>query len=361
MSREFSGVCILQVLTMNFYHLSNRFVFKQLSQDLIGKDSHRGVTLTYAWLANQFGHISLGLIPSLIVFSILKEFWAYESADVIASLSVSLAWLVFELFNFLWPLLRGKKRYTFSPDYRNIGFDTFIDLCFFWFGASTLSLFLEFTYANLIIELILLVIILIFGRYWYETKMYLNYANSPFQFRLSQWNLPMNDANKEKLDTFMKLQHKGKHLLVFGSKGTGKTSLGVGILNEMSIKHQFCTYTTSIKVLSLQSWKQKLHNVKNEIWDWQDAQYLVIDDINPGSPLNKEVITTKDFLKRLSVSHADTKNEAEIKKNQELFRNKNVIWILGDTKISESDEWKEMLLGIGIPSNLIYTVDLDQA
>jgi hypothetical protein len=43
-------------------------IFLQLYKDLIGKDSHRGVTITYSWLANQFGHFAIGYILTLIIF-----------------------------------------------------------------------------------------------------------------------------------------------------------------------------------------------------------------------------------------------------------------------------------------------------
>ena len=48
-------------------------IINQLKLDLIGKDSHRGVTLTYSWLANQFGHFSLGFIPTYLLCLGLKE------------------------------------------------------------------------------------------------------------------------------------------------------------------------------------------------------------------------------------------------------------------------------------------------
>ncbi len=35
--------------------ISLKDVLHQLKKDFIGKDSYRGVTLTYSWLANQFG------------------------------------------------------------------------------------------------------------------------------------------------------------------------------------------------------------------------------------------------------------------------------------------------------------------
>jgi uncharacterized membrane protein len=33
-------------------------IFRQILNDLSGKDAYRGVTLTYTWMANQFGQLS---------------------------------------------------------------------------------------------------------------------------------------------------------------------------------------------------------------------------------------------------------------------------------------------------------------
>lgn len=74
-------------------------ILQQLKADLIGKDSYRGITLTYAWLANQFSHIALGFIPSFLLFF----FFNFDA--ILASIYVSLFWLGFEILNFLVPLL----------------------------------------------------------------------------------------------------------------------------------------------------------------------------------------------------------------------------------------------------------------
>ncbi|MGH2647629.1 MAG: hypothetical protein ACRDE8_08685, partial [Ginsengibacter sp.] len=86
----------------------------QLKADLIGKDSYRGVTLTYTWLANQFGHISLGFIPTFILYIVLSKYYSEEPASFLAAALISAAWLIFETFNFLGPLLFSnplKKKY----------------------------------------------------------------------------------------------------------------------------------------------------------------------------------------------------------------------------------------------------------
>lgn len=81
-------------------------VWQQLKADLKGRGSFRGITLTYPWLANQFGHISLGFIPAIILcrFSVVDNFYA--------ALCVSIAWLIFKIYNFLGPLLSKKESYS---------------------------------------------------------------------------------------------------------------------------------------------------------------------------------------------------------------------------------------------------------
>ena len=76
-------------------------IISTLHADLIGKDSHRGITLTYGWLANQIGHYALGFIPTSLLF--LNGFSLLNSM-----LYVGFFWLAFEIYNALSPLY--KKR-----------------------------------------------------------------------------------------------------------------------------------------------------------------------------------------------------------------------------------------------------------
>src|SRR5215213_4461197 len=151
--------------------ISGRDILRQLKADLIGKDSHRGVTLTYSWLANQFGHISLGFIPTFIVYIFLSKKYPGHEAALWSSISISVTWLLFETYNFLGPLLSNhqsrskvlfipKTNYTFPPAWTNIAFDTFTDLLFFWFGAFLSGLLCFYTMEGLIVLLILMAMLI---------------------------------------------------------------------------------------------------------------------------------------------------------------------------------------------------------
>lgn len=183
--------------------ITGKNIYRQLIADLIGKDSYRGVTLTYSWLANQFGHFSLGFIPTFIGFLILKKYYPEDRAALKAAWIISAIWLTFEIFNFLGPLLftklgNMKKTYVFQPAWGNIAFDTITDLSFFWVGAFISSMLCGFTPTALMVVVVLTVLMIYPAYYWYLTKMYLQAPSYPFQFRLSQWNTEKDPGRRHR-------------------------------------------------------------------------------------------------------------------------------------------------------------------
>lgn len=355
-----------------------RQILKQLGEDLIGKDSYRGVTFTYSWLANQFGHYSLGYIPTLVAFAALERWATWENKALWAALMVSGFWLIFEVCNFLGPLLLNrqssaqnlyipsKQKYVFQPDWKNVAFDTFTDLLFFWFGAFSAGILLDFPNPVLnpviIVTLIVLALALLYpAYYWFLTKMYLQYAKFPVQYRLSQWTrLPDNDqldkSDIQTVNQYLKnaTTSNGHHLLVFGGRRSGKNTLGIGIATELAIRHRTCSYYSAIQLFNTFSLteEQIMESDECKVWSWRSASVLVIDDINPGRPMQRIFVSAQDILHIL--------NGGEIGENRQTIRNKNVIWIVGDDA-GNGEEWKNMLLEIGVHQDKIRAVGLGYA
>lgn len=348
--------------------INKKTIFNQFKKDLIGKDSHRGVTLTYSWLANQFGHIALGFVPSFILHDNINHIKTYQN-PVVASAIVTFFWFLFELYNFLGPLLTKKKslnnhffipnnkRYVFNPKWLNIAYDTITDVAFFSFGAFLYSFYINGLQDKITIVAIILLFLYLLraSSYWYLTKMYQHYANYPFQFRLSQWNFTINDEGKKEVFNFIEANDSGNHLLIFGSQFCGKTSLGVGVLNELSIKHKICLYTSAMKLFSLFFIEENTKLDIHRIWSWKESNYLVIDDVNPGKPIDEELINPKKILQFLDPTASGEMNEEYCK----IIANKNVIWILGnDYNLNQDDEWTQMLVKIGVDALKIKKINL---
>lgn len=342
--------------------ITRKDVIRQLKNDLIGKDAYRGVTLTYSWMANQFGHFSLGFIPTFILYTILKSKTTMSTPEIWSPLIIWGCWILFELYNFLGPLLLSpaskiqnstKKTYIFSPEWGNITFDTLTDLCFFGIGAFGASLICNYSGMIMIVFTILCLLAIYPSYYWYCTKMHLQNAGYPFQLRLSQWNFKLEDQQKTAVTNFLSSDDKGKHLLLFGSKGSGKTSLSVGIATERSIRNQRCTYVTATKLLSMFFEQADQTSLSPGSWTWHDAGLLVIDDINPGGLIKKDILTANLFYELLNNSQYGASN---IKCLKEM----NTIWVMGNEEPSTQleERWENLLGMIGVPPSDIIAVNL---
>jgi hypothetical protein len=343
--------------------IKRKHVLAQLKADLIGKDSHRGVTLTYSWLANQVGHFSLGFIPTLLVFSLLVYLKKEENAPFYSALYISLGWLIFELYNFLGPLLRKKKSasktfyipskddFKFEPAWGNIAFDTFTDLLFFWIGAWCASYYLQSSTSVLIIILSLIVIVIFPASYWFLTKMYLQYANYPKQYRLSQWDFGISEEGKQIILDFKNSKDKGNQLFICGEAEKGKTSISIGLASEMSIMRNAGFYSTGVKMMNL--FIDETEPDSKAVWDWRNSDVIIIDDLTPELGMGTFISPSVFF---------EYANQSErIKsKNLEFLKSKNLIWVLGTDKENHDHitQWTEKLVQIGVPEKKIKIVQL---
>ncbi|HAI82848.1 MAG TPA: ATP-binding protein [Chitinophagaceae bacterium] len=338
--------------------ITAKYLLQQIKADLIGKDAHRGVTLTYAWLANQFGHFALGFIPTFILNRIFIYCKVQHPASWAATIIYAF-WLLFEIYNLLAPILLKKStgklklnrtgKYTFKPAWKHIFFDTSTDIVFFWIG-TTACLALLNNYTNSFWILLLLVTLLLLvaypSVYWYRNKLYLQVAQFPFQLRLSQWHFPIAPEHKHTVNQFLQRTTKGNVLLVFGHANSGRTSLAVAIATELAIQEQLAHYTTYIK------WQERINQAENvatsTLQQWRNANVLVVDDINADTTYQPTLHTAQSFYEILQRSMYAEQNKLALQQC-------NSIWVIGTTNGS-SEEWQQMfnkLLGTQITIEII--------
>jgi hypothetical protein len=337
--------------------MKQKLIRSQLKQDLIGKDAFRGITLSYAWLANQFGHFALGFIPVIIVHAIISNwmhgvFWA-----CLPAILVWFTWFRFEVFNFRTSLLKLKDQLVFyRPRKGHFVRDLLTDLGYFALGSAAALIVILPRAVTILIWFLIVALLLNESRYWYLSKIYLQRALYPFQFRLSQWTKPLNNDIKKKIEQFMNPESPNLHLLVFGEDDDEKLLLCVGIGSELSYQLIKCRYLTAMKAFECFYRHEPEDNKESHLynWNWHEAGFLIIDDINPAHKDMAEVITTAEFLQK--IEHKDG-NE-----NKKRLSEKKVIWMLGNetTGNQEQQNWERLVGKIGVHPQNIITINLSE-
>lgn len=333
----------------NTDYMKERLLLKSLLNDLIGKDSQRGITLTYGWLANQVGHFALAFIPTTVAMQYFEKAW-------LCALCTGGAWTLFETVNFLSPLFKGlgKTGNRFPIEWKNIAFDTSTDVFFFWLGAYSAYLLSEESYARSpFIVLVMLIYLAFVTRKWYKVKFLQQRCGFPFQIRLSQWKGKLNTAQRDEIIRFKQKGKDIRHFLILGAVGSGKTSLMVGLGNEMAIRGKNVRYTTFFKWIAEWSKAGAVDANHRDIWDWKEADFFILDDINPGKPTFANLYSAA-MIRELIQASQDPTIANHLKKQ-------SVAWLIGEMKQDDTlENWCSFLEDLGVERSAIKVLHLPQ-
>ena len=99
--------------------LGVRRVFAQVSHDLYGtKDVQDVITASYVWMADQIGHLFLGLVPTLLVAwgicAIVPDGWFQTVLIIVAALGIFSYWVYKEKTDYQDTVARAGKIFPFD-------------------------------------------------------------------------------------------------------------------------------------------------------------------------------------------------------------------------------------------------------
>ena len=88
-----------------------------------------------------------------------------------------------------------------------------------------------------------------------------------------------------------------------------------------------------------------------DIWGWKEADFLILDDINPGKPALAN-FQSSEMIKDLMLNSEDLSISDHLKKQ-------SVAWLIGDLKEGDSiEKWFLFLKDQGIERASICIIDL---
>lgn len=370
-----------------------REVWTAAHHDLFGtKDVQDAITASYVWMADQIGHVFLGLAPTLLLcwlwngVSALPGIQAFffwppppgylpvprplYGGYVLAALPVFAYWVYKELQDRADS--RANARGVFDFDDQDIEHNVLVALQFFATGGIlAVSAFVSFW--ALVAAFILLSVLATLSAYWWlKRKLAFQQANLPYLFRLTNFPTPIPDgAQHEAVVQLSCAPGKGKpdwrrHLIITGPLDVGKTSLCVGIGTEFAFHLGLARY---MPLTDLLQWAVDLqpgnpapnvmdYDAGRYLWPWQAVELLLIDDVDIGLGGVPPLVKPYELRKTLAalLQHVVPLGSPPLG----WIGPKRSVWVLGET--ANIPEWQEALAAIlGIVPAEIGVVELHQA
>jgi hypothetical protein len=294
-------------------------VWRQVRYDLFEtKDVQDNPTYSYAWIADQGGHFSLGFLPSYLFSWIAMILWGYDfERNIWIAVGVFGIWVFKELndLRLAWRNARRSQsdfKFNFYELLLNIG----TAWLFFAMGSAVAALsFWNTTYAVLSLVPVALITVRV-SYWWLRRKITFQQANLPYLYRLATFpnNIPkmphvgmgLDEAvafvttmidPESKADPESKTDSKAPwtgHLILSGVPDAGKSTLAVAVGTEFVFKLGLARYLSMVKLLQFSSPQKaptsavapREMRVDEEfddgrvLWRWDRVQLLIVDDVD---------------------------------------------------------------------------------
>ena len=305
----------------------------QFYHDIFGKEVQDATTYSYVWLADQMGHICIGIVLTALIGALLhllagNVFIAGPIAFVLTAAGVA-GW---EYLAFTAAVKKATGR--FPLDQRLLMQNAIIATAYMVLGAAIgLGILLGGT-VGLEIGFVVAVLGFLAAPYWLTQKIVWQKAALPYLARLADARKTIPDVDAKAVQAMIDAgappQLAPRQIVLAGPTGSGRTSLAIGIGTEHGFKNRSVRYLSLDELLEFAA--SSGIDPKNpygddpgppniQYWPWSTAQVLIIDDIGPiveNVPGQDGPETLKALLK-----DGLTKIRAELKL-------RDTVWVLGD-------------------------------
>jgi hypothetical protein len=295
--------------------ITKKDIWKQFRIDIAGKEVQTAETYSHSWVANQFGHVCLGIIlASLLSVSLgsglllvvdwfnLPASWtiAFPWYDVVGSALAALVVAAWEWRAYsvavrstagVFPLDRRLLRHNAltATAYMVLGVATAFVFRFFAFGPSQLWGLPPAIWGTLwFIALVAIAILLALP--WLRQKIIWQKAALPYLYRLADAQAA-TDEDAQKLQALINTAAPPEcpphQIIIGGPIGSGRTEFGAGIGTEFAFRNATVRYLSATALLEFAARSEQAEFFDHvgpaniAFWPWSRTQVLIIDDIGP--------------------------------------------------------------------------------
>lgn len=321
--------------------LTTKDLLHQFWADAYGKEVQTAATYSYTWLADQFGHICIGIILNFIATAlsglVMAYFgWATEFKydtglwpGLIIAVIIAAIW-EWSAYNSSVKQATGR----FPLDSRLLLWNAIVAATYMALGAVLgFGFHLPFKPALLVGAFVAVAAVLL-APWWLRQKIIWQKASLPYLFRLADVAALTIQETEAKL--LQKLIDDGAppftqacQVVIGGPIGSGRTSMAAGIGTEFAFKKH------KVRYLSLDSLLEFAANVTGGVfpddpgpttisyWPWSQSQVVIIDGVGP-------MVATNEQGHEANLERFKAMLQHDLGTVADVLKNCHTIWVLGD-------------------------------
>jgi hypothetical protein len=256
----------------------------QVKADLWAKEVQTSPTYSYQWMADQMGHLAIGLLFTLVGVWVLPATWP----GVLIGAGIALVFAVVKELRD-WIAEGGKikaPRFNAGQNQSDIRNNALI-ASYYMVGGAVLGLAALSGWAAWISIPIAVVLIVAPAAYWLRQKLRFQQAALPYLYRLPEFEPPegcLDDPTcTEAVNELVKgSAERPRCFVIAGPLNSGKTSLAVGIGTEAAFHGRKVRYVTLSKLRQLAETVDGAEPASPRNMKWwpiRESELLIVDDV----------------------------------------------------------------------------------
>ena len=317
-------------------HITYGDLLKQFKADVYGKEVQSAATYSYMWMADQMGHVCVGILVNVITTFGARYVWRLlswqsyaEAVGFFAAIALVAAWEASTYFSSahgttgLFPLGRKLLRNNaiIATLYMSLG------------AVIGFGFYISIPWADLFLLVICTLVAIWLAPKWLRQKIIWQKAALPYLARLADIEPTMG---KETAKTLQAVLDEGAppaakpcQIIIGGPVGSGRTQLAAGIGTEFAFKKVKARYVSIQSLLEFASVAQPPKfpddpgppNVN--YWPWSESQIIIIDDIGP-------LIAPQRDQQEAILEHFRGILNQELKPIADVLAKCHTVWVIGD-------------------------------
>jgi hypothetical protein len=335
--------------------LTIKDLLRQLRADANGKEVQTAATYSHTWLANQFGHMCIGILAEFLATCIarwtINGYRAFEHGGGLSGiLSAALeppytagrpSGLVIAIVGAtLWEARAYRNSVkeatgTFPLDKKLLRANALIAASYMALGAVLGFGFHLEAIPALLVSLAVAIFAIVLAPPWLRQKIIWQKGAMPYLFRLADAAPTIGAKDAQDLQSLIDAGAPPTtspcQVVIGGPIGSGRTPMAAGIGTEFAFRKNKVRYL-SLDMLLEFAVTASGHPYPNDAgpttigyWPWSEAQVVIIDDVGP-------LIAAQQHAQQANLARFNTILQNDLKSIADVLAQCHTIWVIGDLR-----------------------------